>query len=59
MLADDRTLILTDLVLVENAIKLLNKYTLCSRLKINIDKTKQNIMAALIHQTTTLMGYHG
>ncbi len=37
MLADDLTLILTDLVSVDNA---LNKYTQYSRLKINIDKIK-------------------
>ncbi len=40
MLADDLTLILTDLVSVENAHKLLNKYKKCSELNINIDKTK-------------------
>ncbi len=40
MLADDLTLILTDLVSVENALKLLNKYTQCSGRKINIGKTK-------------------
>ncbi len=59
MLAGDLTLILTDLVSVENALKLLNKYTQYSGLKINIAKLKQNIMAALIHQTNTLIGYDG
>ncbi len=40
MLVDDITLILTNLGSVENALKLLNKFSQCSGLKINIDKTK-------------------
>ncbi len=40
MLADDHTLILKDLLSVENALKLLRKFSHCSGLKINIDKTK-------------------
>ncbi len=40
MLADDLTLILTNLGSVENALKLLNKFSQCSGFKINIDKTK-------------------
>ncbi len=40
MLADDLTLILTNLGSVENALKLLNKFSQCSGLKMNIDKTK-------------------
>ncbi len=40
MLADDLTLILINLVSVENALKLLNKFSKCLGLKINKDKTK-------------------
>ncbi len=40
MLADDLTLMLIELVSVENGLKLLNKYTQCSGLNFNIDKTK-------------------
>ncbi len=40
MLADNLTLILTNLGSVENALKWLNKFSHCSGLKINIDKTK-------------------
>ncbi len=40
MLADDLSIILTNLGSVENALKLLNKFSQCSGLKINIDKTK-------------------
>ncbi len=40
MLADDLTLILTILGSVENALKLLNEFSQCSGLKINIDKIK-------------------
>ncbi len=40
MLADDLTLILQDLKSVENALQLLKNFSLCSRLRINIEKTK-------------------
>ncbi len=40
LLADDLTLILKDLLVVENALKLLRKFSYCSGLKINIDKIK-------------------
>ncbi len=40
LLADDLTLILKDLLSVENALKLLRKFSHCFGLKINIDKTK-------------------
>ncbi len=40
MLVDDRTLMLTDLVSIENVLNLLNQFTQCSGLKNNIDKTK-------------------
>ncbi len=39
-LADNLTLILQDLTSIENALKLLNMFSLCSGLKINIEKTK-------------------
>ncbi len=38
--ADDLTLILKDLQSIKNALKLLNSFSLCSHLKINIEKTK-------------------
>ncbi len=41
ILADDLTLILTNLVSFENALKLLNKFSQCSGLKINTNKTKR------------------
>ncbi len=53
MQADDLILILTDLVSVENALKLLNKYTQCSRLIINIGKTK-----AKHHGSSNTPDYH-
>ncbi len=40
MLADDLTLIITNLGSLENAVKLLNIFSQCSGLKINIDTTK-------------------
>ncbi len=40
LLADDLTLILQDLKAIEYALKLLNKFSLCSGLIINIGKTK-------------------
>ncbi len=40
LLADDLILILKDLLSVENVLKLLRKFSHCSGLKINIDKTK-------------------
>ncbi len=40
LLADDLTLILKDQQSIENALKLLNIFSLCSGLKINIEKTK-------------------
>ncbi len=39
MLADDLTLILQDLKSVETALKLLKNFSLCSGLRINIEKT--------------------
>ncbi len=38
MLADDLPLILQDLKSVENALKLLNNFSFCSELRINIEK---------------------
>ncbi len=43
MLADDLTLIVTNLESVENALKLLNKFSKCSVLKINNNKKNQNV----------------
>ncbi len=40
MLADDLTLILQDLKSVENALKFLKNFSLCSGLRINIDKAQ-------------------
>ncbi len=40
MLADDLTLIIKDLLSLENALKLLRQFSHCSGLKINIDKIK-------------------
>ncbi len=44
MLADDLTLILKDLLWLDNALKLLKTFSHCSELKINIDKTKAKSM---------------
>ncbi len=43
ILADDLTLILQNLKSVENALKLLKTFSLCSGLRINIEKHKQKI----------------
>ncbi len=59
MLADDLTLILTDIVSVENALKLLNKYTQCSGLKNNIDKTKAKHHSSSNTSDYYPHGYHG
>ncbi len=40
MLADDLTLVLQDLKSIENALKLLDDFSRCSWLSINIEKTK-------------------
>ncbi len=42
LLPDDLTLVLKDLLSVENVLKLSTKFSLCSGLRINIDKRKQN-----------------
>ncbi len=42
MLTDDLTLILQDLKSIENALKLLDYFSRCSGLSINIEKTKAN-----------------
>ncbi len=43
MLADDLRLIIKDILPVENTLKLLRKFSHCSVLNINIDKTKQKV----------------
>ncbi len=40
MLADDLTIILQDFKSIENALKLLDDFSRCSGLRINIDKKK-------------------
>ncbi len=40
MLADDLTIILTNLKSIENVLKLLNNFSICSGLNINEDKSK-------------------
>ncbi len=43
MFADDLTLILQDLKSVENALKVLKNFSLCSGLRINIEKIQAKI----------------
>ncbi len=48
LLADDITLILNDLNSVKNTIELVKMFSLCSRLKINIDKTQAKYIGTLL-----------
>ncbi len=59
LLADDITLILKDLNLVENTIKTLKLFHKCSGLKINIEKTKAKYIGKYYNQIIFLMVSHG
>ncbi len=48
MLADDLTLILHDLKSIENALRLLDDFSRCSGLSINIEKTKAKHLGKLL-----------
>jgi exonuclease III len=47
LLADDVTCILSDLLSLENVLKVLKEYQLCSGLKINIEKTQAKYIGSL------------
>ncbi len=49
LLADDITLILLDLDYVKNSLTILKRFSNCSGLKINVDKTKEKYIGSLMH----------